>query len=249
MSFLEKIIDLKQKDISDLKDQYPLKKLKQLALAQPEPKKFIDHLISSPKPCIIAEIKKASPSKGIIYENFDAMSLATDFEKRGASALSILTEIHFFEGSPYFISQIKEEANIPLLRKDFILDEIQLYESRFIGADAVLLIASILSQEQLSNLYTTALELGLDVLAEIHNEEDLEKVLSTPANLIGINNRDLKTFETDLNQTIRLSKLIPEDKFVVAESGIFTKEDIKLLEDSADAFLIGEGLAKNPELL
>lgn len=249
MNFLDDIIKLKIKNIEDLKEQYPIKKLKQLALSQPEPKKFIDIILASQKPRIIAEIKKASPSKGIIYENFDALSLAIDFENKGACALSVLTEIHYFEGSPYYISQIKEEVNIPILRKDFILDEIQLYESRFIGADAVLLIAQILSKESFIELFNTATELGLDILAEVHNEEDLDKISSLPIKLIGINNRDLKTFNVDLNTTIKLSKLIPKDKYIVTESGISTKEDIDALNNIVDVFLIGEGLAKNPGLL
>ena len=135
------------------------------------------------------------------------------------------------------------------MRKDFILDEIQLYESRFIGADAVLLIAQLITKEHFNYLYNTAKDIGLDVLCEIHNEEDLNKISSLPVKLIGINNRDLKTFNVDLNTTINLSKLIPKDKYIITESGISTKEDIDLLNNIVDAFLIGEGLAKNQTLL
>lgn len=249
MNFLDDIRKLKIKDIEDLKEQYPLKKIKELALSQPVPKKFIDSILASPKPRIIAEVKKASPSKGIIYESFNALELAKNFQEKGACALSVLTEIHYFEGSPYYITQIKEELDIPILRKDFILDEIQLYESRFIGADAVLLIAQLITKEHFNYLYNAAAEIGLDVLCEIHNEEDLNKISDIPVKLIGINNRDLKTFNIDLNTTIKLSKLIPKDKYIVTESGISTKEDIESLNNIVDVFLIGEGLAKNPGLL
>ena len=194
---------------------------------------------------VIAELKKASPSKGIIRLDFSPVELALELEAAGAAALSVLTEKLFFQGSIHYLEEVSEKVKIPLLRKDFIFDEYQLQEASACGADAVLLIAAALSDDQFKMLFDKASELELDVLAEVHTMDELEFVLGTDAEVIGINSRDLKTFKTDLDLTRRMLSAIPDDKVKVAESGIFTHADLAALkEQGANAFLIGESLMK-----
>ena len=194
---------------------------------------------------VIAELKKASPSKGIIRLDFSPVELALELEAAGAAALSVLTERIFFQGSIRYLEDVAEKVKLPLLRKDFIFDEYQLQEASAYGADAVLLIAAALSEEQFKMLFEKANKLELDVLAEVHTMEELEFVLSTGAEIIGINSRNLKTFKTDLELTKRMLSSIPDDKVKVAESGIFTHADLATLkEQGANAFLIGESLMK-----
>ena len=196
---------------------------------------------------IIAEIKKASPSKGLIKENFNHKSIAEIYEKINIDALSILTEEHFFKGSNDFIKDAKEITAKPILRKDFIIDEYQIYEAYEIGADAILLIAAILPGK-LKSFYHLASSLGLHVLIEVHNEKELEEALETGGKIIGINNRDLKSFQVSLKHTEKLIKYIPKDKIVVSESGIATVEDIKYIESlGVNAVLIGEAFMRNIE--
>jgi indole-3-glycerol phosphate synthase len=194
---------------------------------------------------VIAELKKASPSKGIIRLDFSPVELASELETAGAAALSVLTERLFFQGSICYLEAVAAEVKIPLLRKDFIFDEYQLREASAYGADAVLLIAAALSGEQFKILFEKASELDLDVLAEVHTMDELEFVLSTGAEIIGINSRDLKTFKTDLDLTRQMLSAIPADKLRVAESGIFTHADLVGLKGlGANAFLVGESLMK-----
>jgi indole-3-glycerol phosphate synthase len=200
---------------------------------------------------VIAEVKKASPSKGIIREDFNPVEIAKGYEKGGATAVSVLTDQTYFKGHNTFLTDIKKEINLPVLRKDFIINEKQITESRLIGADAILLIAAILSPSMLYEYYQNAHEQGLEVLVEVHDEWELESVLKkfTPR-LIGVNNRDLKTFATSLEITKRLSPMIPPSSFFVSESGIFTREDLNyVINHGADAVLVGESLmkAKTPE--
>ena len=198
---------------------------------------------------IIAEVKKASPSKGIIRDDFDPIKIARQYEINDASAISVLTETEFFMGKLEFLKEIKNAVNIPVLRKDFLFDPYQLYEARANGADAVLLIAAILEKPLLDELLSIVKELSMSALVEIHTKEELEKVLQTDVEIIGINNRNLKTFCTDIQTTINLISDIPESKIIITESGIKTKEDIqKLSKAGVDAFLIGESLmrADNP---
>ena len=191
----------------------------------------------------ICEIKKASPSKGIIAEDFDYIEIAKDYQKAGADAISCLTEPHYFLGADEYLKAVKETVNIPVLRKDFIIDEYMIYKSKNIKADAILLIAAVLDKYKLKDYFDIANDLGLSSLFEIHNEEELEKVLNLNPRIIGVNNRDLKTFEVDINNSVRLRKLIPNNIIFVSESGIKCREDIKTLEENkTNAVLIGESL-------
>ena len=193
---------------------------------------------------VIAEIKKASPSKGIIREDFSPKEIAKQYESNGATCLSILTDEEFFQGSLDYLKSIRDEVNIPLLRKDFIVDEYQIYQSKLYGADCILLIVSALSDSQLLEYKNIAEELGLDILVEIHNQEELERIMPMEFPLIGINNRNLSTFEVDLEVTKKLSSLI-KDKLVVTESGIQTKEDIdKIISYEVLNFLVGESFMR-----
>jgi indole-3-glycerol phosphate synthase len=192
---------------------------------------------------LIAEVKKASPSKGILRPYFDPMALAKTYAENGAAAISVLTDAEYFQGSPEHLAAIRQTVGLPLLRKDFIYDEYQIYESAAYGADALLLIAAILEPKQLKKMMTISHSLGLDCLVEVHNKDELKIALDSGAEIIGINNRNLKTYEVDLNTTRSLLPFIPEDKTVVSESGISRREDIKRLERwGVDAVLIGEAL-------
>lgn len=200
----------------------------------------------SPKTKIIAEVKKASPSKGIICEEFDYLSIAKAYEIGGASAISVLTEPLYFKGDNRYLTEIKGEVKLPLLRKDFIVDEWQIYEAKAIGADAILLIVAALEQDVLESFLKKAHELGMDVLVETHDEEEVKRAIAAGAKIIGVNNRNLKTFEVSLKVSERLSKLIPKDCIFVAESGVKTLEDMKFIKGlGAHAVLIGEGVVKS----
>ena len=198
---------------------------------------------------IIAEVKKASPSRGVIRENFNPVEIAKIYEDNGASAISVLTEEKFFHGSLVYLNKIREATAIPLLCKDFIFDEYQILQARIFGADAFLLIAAILSNSELNNLLRIGEELGMETIVEVHNLDELRTVLHTGAGIIGINNRDLKTFKTDITTTIRLAEGLPENRIVVSESGIKTRKDILMLKESGvDAFLIGESLMEEKDI-
>ncbi|MDR4508066.1 MAG: indole-3-glycerol phosphate synthase TrpC [Candidatus Brocadiaceae bacterium] len=195
---------------------------------------------------IIAEVKKASPSSGVMRENFQPVEIACIYENSGASAISVLTDEKFFQGSLSYLADIKKTVTIPVLRKDFIVDSYQIYEARSAGADAILLIAELLSCDEIQQHINTAEELGLDCLVETHSKDELLKILQTNAKIIGINNRNLETFVTDIETTFRLRDLIPDDKIVVSESGITSREEIKrLLKKGIHAVLIGETLMKS----
>ena len=194
---------------------------------------------------IIAEIKKASPSAGIISENFDPVSKAKEYESFGAAALSILTEEDYFLGSINYLVDVKKVSDLPILRKDFIIDAFQIYESKLIGADCILLIAAILSDEQLQNFTNIADQLGLDYIIEIHDKDELSRVEIFSKAIIGVNNRDLKTFEVDINNSILLRNEFKQDNVFVSESGIKSRKDIDMLkENNINVFLIGESLMK-----
>ena len=194
---------------------------------------------------IIAEIKKASPSAGVISEDFDPVTKAREYKAFGASALSILTEEDYFLGSIQFLKDVKEVSDLPILRKDFIVDIYQIYESKLIGSDCILLIASILSDTELDEFTQLADLLGLDYIIEVHNEEELRRAQNFPEAMIGVNNRNLKTFNVDIENSIRLKKLFTKNNLFIAESGIKGQEDIdKLIENDINIFLIGESLMK-----
>lgn len=198
---------------------------------------------------IIAEIKKASPSKGVIRENFDPAAIAKSYELGGASCLSVLTDVDFFQGSDLYLKQARESTKLPVLRKDFIIDPYQVVEARAINADCILLIVAALSDAQMSELNAYACQLGMDVLVEVHDERELERALSLNTQMIGINNRDLHSFEVSLDNTYKLLDQIPKDRIIVTESGIHCRDDVaNMREKKVEAFLVGEAFmrAENP---
>jgi indole-3-glycerol phosphate synthase len=199
---------------------------------------------------LIAEVKKASPSKGIIRDDFNPVVIGNDYNKAGVQAISVLTDQHFFQGHRDFLTAIKKVVDVPVLRKDFILHPIQIEESARIGADAILLIGEALEPEQLHEYYLQAEELGMEALVEVHSEDTLEGILNqfTPQ-IIGVNNRNLQTFETTIDQTKRIAPLVPEESLLVSESGIFTNEDVeKVVEVGAEGILVGEALMRQDNL-
>ena len=194
---------------------------------------------------IIAEIKKASPSAGIISDNFDPVSKSKEYVSFGASALSILTEEDYFLGNIQYLKDVKATTSLPILRKDFIVDEYQIYESKLIGADCILLIASILNDKELKNFSETAEKLKLDYIIEVHNEEELQRAQHFSNAIIGVNNRNLKTFDVDINNSVELKKIFDGQNTFIAESGIKSKKDIEYLKQhNINVFLIGESLMK-----
>lgn len=216
------------------------------AAETPTGRSFREALTSFPKPAVIAEVKKASPSKGIISEDFRPVEQAVEYQAAGAAAISCLTEEYYFKGSAEYFRQIRKAVNIPMLRKDFIIDPYQIYEAKAMGADAVLLISAVLSPVQLHDYRVLAESLGMDVLAESHNESELKAVIASGCTICGINNRNLKTFVVALETTSALAEIVPEGSIIVSESGIKNAEDMKYLADcGADAVLIGETLMRS----
>jgi len=246
---LDTIVAHKQEEIKIQKSQLPLSELRQ-TLRDISPTRDFKAAISRPgKINLIAEVKKASPSKGIIREDFDPIAIAQIYQSSGASAISVLTDERFFQGSLAYLTAIRETTSIPLLRKDFIIDEYQIYQARAAGADAILLIAAILEIETMQTFLNIAHSLHLDCLVEVHTESELRKVLDTDAQIIGINNRDLRTFQTNIDTTIQLRKLIPQDKVVVSESGIHSRQDVKMLQEcGVNAILVGEALMRSADI-
>jgi indole-3-glycerol phosphate synthase len=205
----------------------------------------IEARIASGKPAVIAEIKKASPSKGILREDFHPAHIATSYMAGGATCLSVLTDVKFFQGSHDYLRQARAACTLPILRKDFMIDPYQVISARAMGADSILLIVAALETPLMQELEACAMELGLDVLVEVHNQQELEQALTLKTQLIGINNRDLKTFKTSLDTTIRLLDQIPEGKRVVTESGIMTRDDVqRMREHGVQAFLVGEAFMR-----
>lgn len=248
MNILDKICETTKERIEKEKQKISLVEVRKNAeiIKNIEKEKYFDFekaIGKKEKINFICEIKKASPSKGIIAENFDYIEIAKDYQKAGADAISCLTEPHYFLGADEYLKAVKETVNIPVLRKDFIIDEYMIYKSKNIKADAILLIAAVLDKYKLKDYFDIANDLGISSLFEIHNEEELEKVLNLNPRIIGVNNRDLKTFEVDINNSVRLRKLIPNNIIFVSESGIKCREDIKTLEENkTSAVLIGESL-------
>jgi indole-3-glycerol phosphate synthase len=205
----------------------------------------IEAKIDAGLPAVIAEVKKASPSKGLIRTNFDPAAIARSYAAAGAACLSVLTDSDFFQGSEAFLQQAREACSLPVLRKDFIIDAYQVYEARAIGADCVLLIVSALDDDVLLQLSLLAAELDMDVLCEVHDEEELERAMALPVPLIGVNNRNLRNFETSLETSLTLQGLIEYDRILVAESGIHTPEDVaRLRAGGIQAFLVGEAFMR-----
>jgi len=204
--------------------------------------------IRSARPGVIAEIKKASPSQGVLRPDFHPAEIARSYAAAGAACLSVLTDETFFQGSDLYLQQARAACDLPVLRKDFIIDPYQVYEARAIGADCILLIAACLGDIQLSELGALATELGMDVLVEVHDRDELERALTLSTRLIGINNRDLRTFETRLDTTLDLLRAIPAERIVVTESGIQAPQDVALMrENGVHAFLVGEAFMRSPD--
>jgi indole-3-glycerol phosphate synthase len=249
-TILNKIVETKHGEIEALKAHR--KEITLKALERPVAPSFYKALAADPAPRLIAEIKKASPSKGIIREDFHPVKLALAFENGGAHALSVLTDAHYFQGNLSFLEDISRAVTLPILRKDFILHELQILEAKAAGASAVLLIASILDPQQLADLYQFARSLHLQVLLEVHDETDVEKLAESNCQprIVGINNRDLKTFDVDLTNTKKLALKLPYiPDVLVAESGIHTNDDIKKLQIvGARAFLVGESLMREDDV-
>lgn len=244
---LDQIIASRKKQVELLKTQQTIEELeRQIEESSLEHYSFKEVLIAKKKEIhIIAEVKKASPSKGLICEHFEPVKIAKAYEMGGAAAISVLTEPSFFQGCNEYLTKIKENVKLPLLRKDFIIDEIQIYEARAIGADGILLIVAALTDEKLKAYLKKAKQLGLDALVETHDEEEVKRALAVGAEIIGVNNRDLRNFEVRLETSERLSALIPKDKVFVSESGVHTKDDVKRLNRvGAQALLIGESVVK-----
>ncbi len=208
----------------------------------------IEDKIASGKPAVIAEIKKASPSKGVIREDFHPAQIAASYAAGGATCLSVLTDVKFFQGSHDYLRQARAACPLPVLRKDFMIDPYQVISARAMGADCILLIAAALETTRMQELEACAMELSLDVLVEVHNAQELEQTLTLKTNLLGINNRNLKTFEVSLDTTLGLLDQIPTGKRVVTESGILLREDVKLMrEHGVNAFLVGEAFMRAPD--
>lgn len=248
--FLDRIVAAKRREVEALRAALPLGQAEK-AIAEAEPcRGFGNALRHRRRPVgLIAEVKKASPSKGLIRPDFDPAALARSYAAAGADCISVLTDRAFFQGANEYLQAVRREVPVPLLRKDFTIDERQIYEARLIGADAVLLIAAILTPAQLSSFHDLAKDIGLDVLVEVHNRPELETVLDMgKATLIGVNNRNLHTFETDLRVTEELIGLMPAAAVAVSESAISTPEDIAFVRNAgAAAVLVGEHFMRQPD--
>ncbi|MCP4252452.1 MAG: indole-3-glycerol phosphate synthase TrpC [Candidatus Scalindua sp.] len=246
---LDEIHTYKLKEVDASKRLVSIESLKERCKNMPEAVKSGTVLKRDNRIKFIAEVKKASPSAGIIREDFNYVDIAKEYEAGGASAISVLTDKEFFKGDLKYLSEIKETVSLPALRKDFIIDPYQIYEARAAGADLVLLIARILNKEEINAFLALSHELGMECLVEVHDSDELEKVLETEAAIIGINNRNLDTFETNLETTLQLYHRIPEGKIVVSESGIRTRADVLVLDEAGiDAILIGETLMRSKDI-
>ena len=238
---LAEIVQHKQQQLADLRSRAA--SLEQQAYERKTPPRSFSEALRKSSPAIIAEIKKASPSKGLLRKNFHPAFIAHAYEQGGAACLSVVTEKQYFEGSLLDLEAARASANLPILRKDFVIDRLQIFESAANNADAILLIAAILDTEQLSSFRELASSLSLASLVEVHNQEELTKAIDSGAEIIGVNNRDLETFEVSLDTSLRLSLCMPGNATRVSESGIHTRADIDLLRGAGfDAFLIGESL-------
>ena len=241
---LNKIVDKAKQKIIEQKKTYPLEWYQERIVVQNNPDAFKRALVR-PGIQIIAEIKKASPSAGIIASDFDAVAIGREYASADVAAISVLTEMDLFQGSLDILKNVRQNVATPLLRKDFIIDPYQIYQSKYFGADSVLLIATILSESKLINFLQLAKSLCMNALVEIHDEFDLVKTLATNVEIIGVNNRDLKTFKVDVNTSLRLRQKIPAEKIVVSESGINNRSQVVALENAGfDAILIGEMLMR-----
>lgn len=247
-SILDKILDKKIEEVEAAKKRSPLTTVRELSERVSKPGDFIKALRRDTV-ALIAEVKKASPSKGVLIEDFDHLALANTYAGNGASAISVLTDEPFFQGHLMYLKEISRNVDIPTLRKDFIIDPYQIYEARIARASATLLIVSALEDSQLADLHTLIYEIGMTALVEVHNEAELERAMKISPKLVGVNNRDLKTFTVDLGTTERIAKLVPDDVTLIAESGLKSAKDIaRMGEMGAHAVLIGEGLVTSDDI-
>lgn len=248
---LNKILATKQEEISKASAEKSLQQIHEEALAQENPRDFVGSLIEkndADLPAVIAEIKKASPSKGVIRENFNPAEIAISYEKAGAACLSVLTDEQYFQGSADCLKQARAACSLPVLRKDFMIDPYQVVEARAMGADCILLIAAALELKQMQLLEDVSHELGMAVLVEVHNGDELDLALQLETPLVGINNRNLRTFDVTLQTTIDLLEKLPDDRFVITESGIFTSDDVALMrEHNVNGFLVGEAFMRQDD--
>ncbi|MAM87126.1 indole-3-glycerol phosphate synthase TrpC [Allohahella sp. A8] len=247
-TILKTIVNRKREEVEERSLRNPQSNMMEALATVPPPRGFlraIQHKLDRGMPAVIAEIKKASPSKGVIREDFDPARIAQQYEKAGAACLSVLTDIDYFQGSDSYLQQARAACSLPVLRKDFIIDPYQIYEARLIGADCILLIAACLEVEQMHSLHDLARSLQLDVLVEVHNESELSAALTLGTPLLGINNRNLHTFEVSLDTTTRLLHKIPAGKIVVTESGITSREDVDHMQrNGVFSFLVGESFMR-----
>ena len=248
-NILEKIVTAKRKEVEESIRERPLRDLMRQADAAAPPRDFLTPLQLSPPIRLIAEVKRASPSKGLIRADFDPVLIAQAYAQAGATCISVLTDVQFFQGSLDYLSAIRAAVELPLLRKDFIIHPYQVFEARANGADAVLLIAECLNRQELKGLQQLSRDLGMHALIEVYQSANLDNALSTGTELIGVNNRDLSTFEVDFERTIKLRKQIPASCTLVSESGISTRDDaLRLQEHNVQAMLVGESLMRQPNI-
>lgn len=245
---LNQILKRKAEEIKERSARAPLDEQLRRAEIQDAPRGFIASIkkrLAAGQPAIIAEIKKASPSKGVIRPDFHPAAIARSYEAHGAACLSVLTDCDFFQGCERYLEEARAATRLPVIRKDFIVDPYQVAEARAIGADCILLIVAALNDQELKRLSTLAADLGMDVLVEVHDRPELERALALDLPLVGINNRNLRTFEVSLNNTLELLDLIPSDRLVVTESGILAPEDVALMRShEVHAFLVGESFMR-----
>jgi indole-3-glycerol phosphate synthase len=250
-TILRKILDRKMQEVAACKSQRDMEALMHDIALQTEPRGFVTAIqrkLAASQSAVIAEVKKASPSKGVIRENFDPAQIAVSYESGGAACLSVLTDIDFFQGANAYLQQARAACSLPVIRKDFIIDEYQVYEARAMGADCILLIVAALDDAQMQTLDQCARRLGLDVLVEVHDHGELLRALRLDNTLLGINNRDLNTFSTSLATTYDLLAHIPDDRIVVTESGIHTVDDVNAMrKHEVNTFLVGEAFMRAEE--
>lgn len=249
MNTLEEICERKREHVRDKKSYYSLDDLKYRIADKPLPSGFLCRLMLAEGPALIAEVKKASPSKGIIRADFDPVSIAKIYKESGATCLSVLTDEPYFQGHDDYLVRIKEAVNLPVLRKDFIVDEYQIYESRALGADCILLIMAALTDSQARHFYEVALSLRMDVLVEVHDLQELERALKLDCMMIGVNNRNLKSLEVDVNTSFDLAMRLPSSVYKISESGIGSAEAIgRLQKVGYRGFLVGESLMREQDI-
>ncbi len=245
---LKKILQRKVEEIAEHSQKENLQALSQRAETASKPRGFINAIeskINDGKAAVIAEIKKASPSKGVLREEFIPAEIAKSYADNGAACLSVLTDVDYFQGSEEYLKQAREACSIPVIRKDFIIDPYQVYEARAMGADCILLIVAALGDSVMNELLALANHLDMDVLMEVHDREEMERAIMSGAELIGVNNRNLRTFDVSLQTTLDMLDMVPDDRILVTESGIHTADDVKLMRDNnVNAFLVGEAFMR-----